>query len=159
MQHKVSWCWKIFYQLYPVWLCPTNSIWPSPLSAHFEILAAPLAALHPKCPLTTHSRSSLVSVFIASTNLNLQSPFSSNLASLRLHSMAYQVTYLLIKQHYLALSTWLPAYLRQLFWSRPVTLPMQRQLKETRPTEIKPYTGCWEKGLFCYLCPSSTQVI
>lgn len=35
--------------------------------------------------------------------------------------MAYRVTYLLIKQHYLARGTWLPAYLQQLFTGRPAT--------------------------------------
>lgn len=94
------------------------SVRPSLLSAHLKILAPPLAALHPKCPLTTRSRSSLLVVFIASPNLNLQPSLPSNLACLRLHLMAYRVTYILIKQHYLALSTWLPAYLRQLFRAR-----------------------------------------
>lgn len=55
--------------------------------------------------------------------------------------MAYQVTYLLIKQHYLALSTWLPAYLRQLFGGRSAILTMQRQIKETRPIDVTSYTG------------------
>lgn len=62
--------------------------------------------------------------------------------------MAYRVTYLLIRQHYLALSTWLPAYLRQLFRGRPVTLTMQRQIKETRPIEVTSSTGSWGEVVF-----------
>jgi len=72
--------------------------------------------------------------------------------------MAYQVTYILIKQHYLSLSTWLWAYLCQLFRPWPVTLTVRRQIQDTSHRG-KVCAGWWEKSLFCCLCAGSIQII
>lgn len=109
---------------------------PLPL---FDLLLpapTPPAVLHPRLPSTLNALLQPAECFHCVHKSKFTTSLPSNLTCLRWHLMSDQVTCLLIKQHYLALSTWLPAYLRQLFRAWPVTPTMQRQIRETHPAEL-----------------------